>query len=85
MLSDMGKVKLYISDANPEHLDVNKIQPAMVAEAPITTTIQPILEVLAENYSPVQGMHSYQILETFLNIFQTKTNVFMFMMMVIGW
>ena len=59
MLSDMGKVKLYISDANPEHLDVNKMQPAMVAEAPITTTIQPILEVLAENYSSVQGMPSY--------------------------
>jgi hypothetical protein len=59
MSSQMGKVKLYISDANPEYLDVKKMQPAMVAEAPITTTIQPILEVLADNYSPVQGMCSY--------------------------
>ena len=59
MSSQMGKVKLYISDANPEYLDVKKMQPAIVAEAPITTTIQPILEVLADNYSPVQGMCSY--------------------------
>ena len=59
MLSEMGRVKLYISDANPEYLDVKKMQPAMVAEAPITETIQPILEVLADNYSPVQGMHFY--------------------------
>ena len=59
MLSEMGKVKLYISNANPQHLDVKKMQPAMVAEAPITGTIQPILEVLAENYSPVKGMCSY--------------------------
>ena len=73
MSSQMGKVKLYISDANPEYLDVKKMQPAMVAEAPITTTIQPILEVLADNYSPVQGMCSYQILETYLDIFRQKT------------
>ena len=54
----MGKVKLYISGANPEHLDIKKMQPAMVAEVPVTETIQPILEVLADNYSPVQGMCS---------------------------
>jgi hypothetical protein len=54
----MGKVKLYISNDNPQYLDVNKMQPAMVAEAPITETIQPILEVLANNYSPVKGMCS---------------------------
>ena len=59
MLSEMERVKLYISDANPEYLDVKKMQPAMVAEALITETIQPILEVLADNYSPVQDMHSY--------------------------
>jgi len=59
MSSGMGKVKLYISNDNPQYLDVNKMQPAMVAEAPITETIQPILEVLADNYSPVKGMCSY--------------------------
>jgi len=59
MSTGMGKVKLYISDVNPEYLDVKKMQPAMVAEAPITETIQPILEVLADNYSPVQGTCSY--------------------------
>jgi hypothetical protein len=57
--SAIGKVKLYISGINPEYLDIKKMQPAMVAEAPITDTIQPILEVLADNYSPVQGMCVY--------------------------
>jgi hypothetical protein len=31
--------------------------PTMIAEAPVTGTIQPVLEALAENYSPVQGMY----------------------------
>jgi len=71
--SGMGKVKLYISDVNPEYLDVKTMHPAMVAEAPITDTIQPILEALADNYSPVQGMSSYWNLETYVNIFRQKT------------
>lgn len=57
--SAMGKVKLYISGANPQYLDIKNMQPAMVAEAPITETIQPILEVIADNYSPIQGICSY--------------------------
>ena len=53
---EMGKVKLYISSGNSEHLDITKMYPAMIAEAPISETIQPVLEALADNYSPVQGM-----------------------------
>jgi len=52
----MGKVKLYISNGNPELLDITQMRPAMVAEAPISNTIQPVLEALADNYSPVRGM-----------------------------
>jgi hypothetical protein len=52
----MGKVKLYISSGNPELLDILAMRPAMVAEAPVSETIQPVLEALAENYSPVKGM-----------------------------
>jgi hypothetical protein len=73
MLSEMGRVKLYVSDANPQYLDIKKMQPDMVAEAPITETIEPILEVLADTYSPVKGMCSYQNLETYFNIFRQKT------------
>ena len=54
--SQMGKVKLYISNSNPEFLDITIMHPAMIAEAPVTRTIQPVLEALAESYSPVQGM-----------------------------
>jgi len=57
LLSQTGKVKLYISNGNPEHLDIKKMQPAMVAEAPVCETIQPVLEALADNYSPVRGMY----------------------------
>jgi hypothetical protein len=56
MSSGMGKVKVYISGANPENLDIKSMQPAMVAEAPVSDTIQPILECLADIYSPIQGM-----------------------------
>jgi hypothetical protein len=55
--SQMGKVKLYISNSNPELLDITTMHPTMIAEAPVTGTIQPVLEALAENYSPVQGMY----------------------------
>jgi len=51
--SQTGKVKLYISNGNPEHLDIKGMQPAMIAEAPVCETIQPVLEALADNYSPV--------------------------------
>jgi hypothetical protein len=54
--SQTGKVKLYISNSNPELLDITTMCPAMIAEAPVCGTIQPVLEALAENYSPVQGM-----------------------------
>ena len=54
--SGMGKVKLYISSANPEFLDITKMHPAMTAEAAISDTIQPVLEALADRYSPVKGM-----------------------------
>ena len=43
LLSDMGKVKLYILVANPEYLDIIKMHPAMTVEAPISRTIQPVL------------------------------------------
>lgn len=62
--SSMGKVKLYISGANPELLDITKMRPAMTAEAPLSGTIQPVLEALADHYSPVKGMYFYQNLET---------------------
>ena len=52
----MGKVKLYILSGNPELLDILAMRPTMVAEAPVSETIQPVLEALAENYSPVKGM-----------------------------
>ena len=55
--SQTGQVKLYISNGNPEHLDIKGMQPAMIAEAPVCEMIQPVLEALADNYSPVQGMY----------------------------
>ena len=67
---EMGKVKLYISSGNPEHLDITKMYPAMIAEAPISETIQPVLEALADNYSPVQGMSFYQSLDIYLFLFR---------------
>lgn len=51
-----GKVKLYVSNDNLEFLDITMMRPAMIAEAPVSETIQPVLEALADNYSPVQGM-----------------------------
>ena len=66
----MGKVKLYISSGNPVHLDITKLYPAMIAEAPISETIQPVLEALADNYSPVQGMSFYQSLDIHLFLFR---------------
>ena len=51
-----GKVKLYVSNDNPELLDITMMRPAMIAEAPVSEMIQPVLEVLADNYSPVRGM-----------------------------
>jgi len=51
-----GKVKLYVSNDNPEFLDITMMRPAMIAEAPVSETIQPVLEALADNYSPVRGM-----------------------------
>ena len=67
---EMGKVKLYIFNGNPEHLDITKMYPAMIAEVPISETIQPVLEALADNYSPVQGMSFYQSLDIHLFIFR---------------
>jgi len=51
--SQTGSVKLYISNGNPEHLDIKGMQPAIIAEAPVCETIQPVLEALADNYSLV--------------------------------
>ena len=67
---EIGKVKLYISTGNPEHLDITKMYPAIIAEAPISETIQLVLEALADNYSPVQGMSFYQSLDIHLFIFR---------------
>jgi hypothetical protein len=36
--SAIGRVKLYISSANPEDLDITKMCPTMTAEAPISNT-----------------------------------------------
>ena len=60
LLSQTGKVKLYISNANPELLDIKKMQPAMIAEAPVCGTIQQVLEALADNYSPVRGRYFFR-------------------------
>ena len=64
--SGMGKVKLYISGANPKVLDITKMHLAMTAEVPLSNTIQPVLEALADNYSPIQGMCFYQNLDIFI-------------------
>jgi hypothetical protein len=64
--SAIGRVKLYISSANPEDLDITKMCPAMTAEAPISNTFQPVPEALADSYSPVQGMYFYQNLNVYL-------------------
>ena len=71
--SAMGKVKIYLSSANPEHLDITKMCPAMTAEATISDTIQPVLEALADSYSPVKGMSFYQNLRHIFIIFRQKT------------
>ena len=55
--SQIGKVRLFVSNNNPEFLDVSNMQPTMTAEAPVTGTIQPVLEALADSYSPIQGLH----------------------------
>jgi hypothetical protein len=54
--SEVGMVKFYLSKDNPEVLDITSMQPTMTAEAPLSDTIQPVLEALADNYSPVQGL-----------------------------
>jgi len=33
-----GKVKLYVSNDNPEFLDITMMRPAMIAEAPVSDT-----------------------------------------------
>ena len=55
--SQSGTIKLYVSSANPEHLDISQMRPTMTAEAPVSMTIQPVLETLADIYSPVKGLH----------------------------
>ena len=55
--SKSGTIKVYVSSGNPEHLDISQMRPAMTAEAPVSMTIQPVLETLAEIYSPVKGVH----------------------------
>ena len=55
--SHIGKVRLFVSNRNPEFLDISSMQPAMTAEAPVTETIQPVLEALADSYSPIQGLY----------------------------
>jgi hypothetical protein len=69
----MGKVKIYLSSANPEHLDITNMRPAMTAEATISDTIQPVLEALADSYSPVKGMSFPQNLRHIFIIFRQKT------------
>jgi len=55
--SHIGKVRLFVSNGNPEFLDISSMQPAMTAEAPVTGTIQPVLEALADSYFPIQGLY----------------------------
>jgi len=55
--SHIGKVRLFVSNGNREFLDISSMQPAMTAEAPVTGTIQPVLEALADSYSPIQGLY----------------------------
>jgi hypothetical protein len=54
--SQIGKVQLFVSSNNPEFLDLGNMQPTMTAEAPVTGTIQPVLEALADSYSPIKGL-----------------------------
>jgi len=56
LLASVGTVKLYVSNNNPEYLDINHMNPAMTAEAPVSETIQPVLDALADSYSPVRGL-----------------------------
>ena len=56
-LFQSGTIRLYVSSGNPEHLDISQMHPTMTAEAPISMTIQPVLETLADIYSPVKGLH----------------------------
>ena len=74
--SAMGKVKIYLSSANPEHLDITKMRPAMTAEATISDTIQPVLEALADSYSPVKGMSFYQNLNIYLLSLDKKQHIY---------
>ena len=74
--SAMGKVKIYLSSANPEHLDITKMRPAMTAEATISDTIQPVLEALADSYSPVKGMSFYQNLNIYLLSLDKKQRIY---------
>ena len=52
-----GTVRLDVSNGNPEYLDISQMHPLMTAEAPVSMTIQPVLETLAAIYSPVKGLH----------------------------
>jgi hypothetical protein len=74
--SAIGRVKLYISSANPEDLDITKMCPAMTAEAPISNTFQPVLEALADSYSPVQDMYFYQNLNVYLLFLDKKQCIY---------
>ena len=67
--SQSGIVRLYVSHGNPEHLDIGQMQPAMTAEAPVSMTIQPVLETVADMYSPVKGLPLFFFTEDLVLIF----------------
>ena len=74
--SAIGKVKIYLSSTNSEHLNITKMRPAMTAEATISNTIQPVLEALADSYSPVKGMSFYQNLSIYLLSLDKKQRIY---------
>ena len=55
--SKFGIINLYVSNNNPEYLDIKHMHTFMTAEALVSETIPPVLDALAESYSPVRGLY----------------------------
>jgi hypothetical protein len=51
----MGKISLYVSDLNPNLLNINEMKPAMSTKTAVHDSIKPILDTIAKRYSPIKS------------------------------
>ncbi|TFK42113.1 hypothetical protein BDQ12DRAFT_710415 [Crucibulum laeve] len=55
LVSELGKVKLYMSSEDLQTVEVDKMKPLMGGEVPLLPTIKPILELLGGRYKPIKA------------------------------